>query len=115
MFVSIASMEKNMRTMRTNCWEAKKCGRQPGGVKSNELGVCPASIEVKADGLNGGKNGGRSCWAIKETLCGDKVQGGFAEKLSGCLRCEFYSTVRSEEGNNFQTSKEIFEKLNDVN
>jgi hypothetical protein len=28
---------------KLNCWEVKKCGREPGGVKVKELGVCPAS------------------------------------------------------------------------
>jgi hypothetical protein len=102
-------MEKGMKK---NCWESKKCGRQPDGEKSNEFGICPAAIEEKADGLNGGINGGRACWAIKETLCGNQVQGGFANKLSGCLQCDFYSTVRNEEGTSFKTSKEILAKLN---
>lgn len=98
--------------MKTNCWDFKKCGRQPGGEKINEFGVCPATLEEKLDGLNGGKNGGRACWAIKETLCGDQVQGGFANKLSVCLRCDFYSKVRNEEGSSFKISKEILAKLN---
>jgi len=98
--------------MRTNCWESKKCGRQPGGEKSNEFGICPAATEEKLNGLNGGINGGRACWAIKETLCGNQVQGGFADKLSSCLQCDFYSTVRNEEGRSFKTSKEILAKLN---
>jgi len=45
-----------------NCWEVKKCGREFGGIKSQELGVCPASIQSKVDGINHGKNGGRACW-----------------------------------------------------
>ena len=98
--------------MKKNCWESKECGRQPGGEKSNEFGICPAAIEEKLHGLNGGINGGRACWAIKETLCGNQVQGGFANKLSGCLQCDFYSTVRNEEGSSFKTSKEILAKLN---
>ena len=98
--------------MRTNCWEAKKCGRQPGGGKSDELGVCPASTEGELNGLNGGTNGGRVCWAIQQTLCGNRVQGGFTEKLSGCLQCDFYSAVRNEEGSKFQTSRQIFARLN---
>jgi len=28
---------------KLNCWEFKKCGRQPGGPKVAELGVCPAT------------------------------------------------------------------------
>ena len=58
-----------------NCWEAKKCERQPGGAKVSELGVCPVTTTSKVNGVNGGKNGGRVCWAIAGTLCGGKVQG----------------------------------------
>ena len=25
-----------------NCWEYMKCGREKGGEKADELGVCPA-------------------------------------------------------------------------
>ena len=49
---------------KQNCWEFKKCGREPGGVKTAELGVCPAATTEKANGLNSGRNGGRACWAI---------------------------------------------------
>ncbi len=87
--------------MKTNCWEVKKCGRQPGGEKSTELGVCPATTEKRVHGVNGGINGGRSCWAIKQTLCENQVQGSFAEKFVGCLQCNFYSKVRDEEASNF--------------
>ena len=31
-----------------NCWEVKKCGREPGGAKVAELGVCPASTGNKS-------------------------------------------------------------------
>lgn len=98
--------------MKLNCWEVKNCGRQPGGEKNGELGVCPASTEERVNGLNSGANGGRACWAIKGTLCGNQVQGSFADKLSGCLQCDFYLAVRNEEGASFMTSKEILVKLN---
>ena len=53
--------------MKLNCWEAMDCGRHKGGKKVDELGVCPASLEKRLDGVNGGVNGGRSCcW--KKTL-----------------------------------------------
>lgn len=61
--------------MKLNCWQVKKCGREPGGAKTAELGICPAAAEVALSGTNGGKNGGRACWAIAGTLCGGKVQG----------------------------------------
>lgn len=97
--------------MRQNCWEHKQCGRQPGGEKAHELGICPAATEIKVHGLNGGINGGRACWAVQKTLCGDTIQGGLAEKLSGCLKCDFYSTVRDQEGSGFSTSREILARL----
>ncbi len=65
------------------------------------LGVCPAATDSKVDGLNGGRNGGRVCWAVAGTFCGGEVQGTFAEKRSSCLSCEVYSIVRHEEGTGF--------------
>ena len=84
--------------MSTNCWEFKKCGRQPGGARVAELGVCPAAREASADGLNGGSKGGRICWALAGTLCGGKVQGTYAQKLENCIACEFYQLVHTEQG-----------------
>lgn len=98
--------------MKLNCWEVKQCGRQPQGAKIAELGICPAATEGKVNGVNGGVNGGRACWAIKNTLCGNMVQGGFSEKFVTCLSCEFYTKVRDEEGSSFTISKEILTRLN---
>lgn len=97
---------------KLNCWEFKKCGRESGGANVGGLGVCPAAIETKADGLNEGNNGGRSCWAIAGTLCGGKVQGAFASKLANCLKCEFYVKVGLEQGPNHVSSKEILTQIN---
>lgn len=85
-----------------NCWDIKKCERQPGGAKIDELGLCPASIDASADGLNNGKNGGRICWALTGTFCGGKVQGTSAQKMNSCLACEFYLQVKREEGSAFE-------------
>ncbi len=60
---------------RLNCWEIKRCGREPGGSKSEELGVCPAATDISADWINGGKNGGRICWAIVGVFCVNRVNG----------------------------------------
>ncbi len=81
-----------------NCWEFKKCGRQPGGARVHELGICPASVDTKAHGMNGGHNGGRICWALAGTFCGGKVQGSFASKIASCMSCDFYRQVRKEQG-----------------
>lgn len=94
--------------MSMNCWEFKKCGREPNGLKAKELGVCPAAITTKTDKINNGKNGGRSCWAIAGTLCGGKVQGEFASKMMNCMQCDFYKIVWKEENDKncyIETSK----------
>ena len=96
---------------KKNCWEVLKCGRGPRGVKEHELGLCPAATETKVNGLHGGINGGRVCWAITGTLCTGKVQGEYAEKIKECTSCEFYKQTHKEEGVNFLFVKKIFEKL----
>ncbi|MDR3640855.1 MAG: hypothetical protein P4L39_05985 [Humidesulfovibrio sp.] len=96
---------------RMNCWEFKKCGRQPRGEKSAELGVCPASLEKRTELMNSGHLGGRACWAITGTLCGGRVQGTYASKLGNCMQCEFFKLVRQEEGEAYKGSKEIMEAL----
>ena len=84
-------------TSKLNCWEYKKCGRQLGGPKAKELGICPATVEPALNGAHGGKNGGRSCWVIVGSLCGGKIQGTYAQKLSNCWRCDFMNLVKREE------------------
>jgi len=86
---------------RKNCWEFKKCGRQQGGEKSKELGVCPASLPNEFNDVNKGRNGGRFCWAIAGTQCGGKVQGTYARKFMCCLECDFLKQVNEDEGRNF--------------
>jgi len=97
--------------IKNNCWEVKKCGREPGGAKSGELGACPAATEKKVNGLHGGINGGRVCWAICGTLCKGEVQGEYAKKIQKCTNCEFYKQVYKEEGKEFLFVRKIFEKL----
>lgn len=96
---------------KQNCWEYKKCGREPGGSKVAELGECSAATEKRVDGIHGGMNGGRACWVISGTLCGGKVQGTFAGKLSNCLACEFYKTVQNDEKGVLITPIDILAKL----
>jgi hypothetical protein len=87
---------------KQNCWEHERCGREPGGARVDELGVCPAATCDEADGINSGHMGGRICWAIAGTLCGGLVQGSFAEKLTTCLSCPFFKKVMNEEGDSFR-------------
>jgi hypothetical protein len=86
---------------KSNCWEVKKCGREPHGIKSKELGVCPASTDKQNNGKNFGINAGRFCWRVAGTFCGGTVQGTFAQKATNCSKCDFYLGVKSEEGQSF--------------
>ena len=96
---------------KLNCWEFKKCGREPSGLKVNELGVCSAATESKVEGTHSGKCGGRVCWVIAGTLCKGKVQGTYAQKEQNCLACDFYLLVRKEEAKDFLLSGEVLRKL----
>ena len=87
-----------MEKGKLNCWEHRKCGRGPSGTRVAELGMCPAASDNSFNGINEGINGGRICWAVAGTFCGDKIQGSFAEKRESCLDCVFFKKVRSEEG-----------------
>jgi anti-anti-sigma factor len=84
------------------CWQAKQCGREPGGSRAGELGLCPASTAAELDGLNHGANAGRMCWAAAGTFCGGEVQGTFAHKAVACLDCDVFAQVKAEEGSDFK-------------
>ena len=86
---------------RKNCWESKRCGREPGGKHAAQFGICPAALPSDFDGTNQGANAGRFCWAIAGTFCLGKKQGTFAKKLLSCLQCEFLKQVNEDEGRDF--------------
>lgn len=81
---------------KINCWEFKKCGREPGGAKAAELGICPATTFTAADGFCEGKNAGRGCAYVTGTLCGGVIQGTFKDKEKNCLGCAFYQDLIDE-------------------
>ena len=86
---------------KLNCWELKRCGREPGGKNVSDMGVCPASTKELLEGVHGGTKAGRACWVVAGTMCEGQVQGTFAQKYEDCGKCEFYRMVREEEGENF--------------
>jgi hypothetical protein len=98
--------------VKQNCWEFKKCGRQPGGAKTAEFGVCPAADDRRLNAVHGGRNGGRVCWVLTGTFCDGNVQGTFAQKMANCMTCEFYKQVQREEGAGFNKSSVLLKKLN---
>ena len=71
-----------------NCWEIKKCERQKGGKKVNDLSECIASKE----GM------GHSCWAVAGTLCGGRIQGTTAQKTGYCTTCKVYEIYNRSMG-----------------
>lgn len=99
--------------MKKNCWEFKKCGREPGGANERELGVCPAANETRLDAVHGGRNAGRACWVVAGTLCKGETQGTFAVKFGACEACEFYLAVREEEFPQFQFASLLLNKLSE--
>ncbi len=96
---------------KKNCWEYKQCGREAGGARIGELGVCPAAETAAVDGIHGGRNGGRCCWVVAGTFCGGQVQGVYASKLANCIDCDFYRLVSEEESGRRVDSMEILAKL----
>lgn len=82
---------------KQNCWESLNCGRQTGGAKVGELGVCPAASTVDYNGMNHGVNAGRLCWAVAGTYCEGEVQGSFGKKFDSCKKCSFFQMVKDEE------------------
>jgi hypothetical protein len=97
---------------KLNCWEVKKCGREPGGERVADLGVCPAAEEQRANGIHQGKNAGRCCWVIDGTLCKGNVQGSYVEKFCGdCQRCDFYGLVKKEEEPKFKIGLTIMKEI----
>jgi len=83
---------------KLNCWEFMHCGREPGGRNMLELGICPAASDSLPNGINSGKNGGRSCWIVRGTLCGEMRPSGHGDKLAECGNCKFRRRVEEEEG-----------------
>ncbi len=97
--------------MKQNCWDFLNCGREPGGINESELGICPASTEMKLDGVHGGINAGRTCWAVAGTFCEGEVQGTFAQKFKSCKECNFYRIVYEEEIQDFVLIRDLMERL----
>jgi len=96
--------------MKKNCWQFLKCGREVGGAKAKELGVCPSATDRKHHGVHGGTHGGRACWTVAGTLCTNKVQGTFAHKHAVCVKCSFYQYVKKHEKENFSLTANLLKK-----
>jgi eukaryotic-like serine/threonine-protein kinase len=105
------NITKGVDMDKLNCWEYTRCGRQPGGVNVSEFGICPAAMEKKANGFNDGKNAGRVCWTIANTLGDRKVDRTIVEKLGNCMECDFFKLVSRQEGFNFKGLQDVLPEL----
>jgi len=94
--VYLYKLYKMKKNKRVNCWEYKKCGREPGGSHVGDSGICPAATTERLNGLHGGINGGRACWYVVGTLCDGAIQGTYAKKYRSCIYCDFYKKVKEE-------------------
>lgn len=83
---------------KKNCWEFMLCGREQGGDRAAELGVCPVALSNPYDNVNRGRYAGRFCWAVKATSSNKRT---YAENLLNCFNCEFQKLVQEEEGRQF--------------
>jgi len=88
-----------VRSQAANCWEFVGCGRGPDSPQP-----CLAATDVHSDGINGGTNGGRLCWAVAGTLSGSEELAPCAEETT-CQACAFFHLVKSQQGPSFQLCK----------
>lgn len=103
--------ERYQMNKRQNCWEFKECGREVGGSRARELGICAAALEIRLDDVHGGLNGGRACWVVAGTYCGGKAQGEFVQKYHDCKDCDFYRRVMEEDGHRFELALSLLKRL----
>jgi chemotaxis protein histidine kinase CheA len=86
-----------------NCWEYMKCGKEK---------ECPAGIHDAFEGMNSGNRGGRICWVITGTMCGNSTQGNCHQKFNElCKDCEFRLLVKRQEGKNLASTVSIYHTL----
>ncbi|UCC45529.1 MAG: hypothetical protein JSU65_06325 [Candidatus Zixiibacteriota bacterium] len=88
---------------KLNCWEFKMCGREPGGVFAEALGVCPVAKALKFDGINEGKAGGRTCWMLRGSLVDESLV--CADPGVTCADCAFHRRVIHEESDPVESKR----------
>ncbi|MBF0435786.1 MAG: hypothetical protein HQL77_10495 [Magnetococcales bacterium] len=82
--IGVVDTRQDSSDRKLNCWEANKCGKE---------NYCVAGTSVKFDGLFGGKNGGRFCAFIDETLCKNGRPLTGEKKLVKCSECDFFYEI----------------------
>jgi hypothetical protein len=107
----IVQRKAGAQSTKINCWDFKRCNRNMENKRVKELISCPVFTETRLNGINGGKNGGRSCWLIPGTLCGRRIQRSLISKSLTCKLCDFKSFVLREENSNCVVSDKFLNML----
>ena len=110
-YIDDLDSQQGEATDATKLLGSEKCGREPGGAKANEPGVCPVAVESRVNGTNSGQKRRPFLLGDSGPLCGGKVQVTFAAKLGNCMQCDFYKIVIKEEDRGLQQAKQIIAKM----
>jgi len=96
-------------TVKINCWEFMGCEVPKDGTLFNfrKSRTCPALLAKRLNGIHGGKNAGRACWVVSNTMCNGTIQGSCDQKYKTCMICDFYTAVMEEEENRFLLSETL--------
>ncbi|MEO5362836.1 MAG: hypothetical protein H7838_04345 [Magnetococcus sp. DMHC-8] len=95
--------------MKTNCWEEKQCGREPGGRAADKRGPCPVPLYTLADGFLGGENGGRACVFVVGRLNEHERKWACSQSSDTCEKCDFYRKLKKKYKKSF--TEPLFDKF----
>ena len=79
--------DQHEKNRKPNCWEVLGCGKEF---------YCAAGKDTRFDGLLGGKNGGRFCAFVPDTMCKDGLPKDTEQKVKLCASCSFYNDILKE-------------------
>ncbi len=99
---------------KPNCWDVMGCSRGIGDDTPCVGDACRAATETLVDGVNGGHNGGRACWAVAGSFAMDSPDCK-RHGPSSCVDCPFFRMVITEELPNLEFSPRILEILGYAN
>ncbi len=68
-----------------------------------------------SNGINSGKNAGRICWLIANTVCRGDNATTFEDMIKTCTECDFYKLVKEEEGNKLMLSLDMLQETYEEN
>ncbi|MCI5148900.1 MAG: hypothetical protein D3916_05850 [Candidatus Electrothrix sp. MAN1_4] len=79
-----------MNDSKIDCWEFKKCGREPGGKNIEKYGLCSLVVSLEDNKINNKRNGERLCWSLRESACEGIMRECCVNEIKECRQCTFY-------------------------